>query len=195
MDLLAKSRSKANQAIAEHEQVIRQNHAVLQNQMRTMYEILFHESFHAFATNFLWEEADNAGLPRWLHEGMATYFERSVVEAGELVHGGVHREFLALLRSQQQSNRLIAVGTIVSAGVEMFQTQHAGDIPRQEAAYAHAWGLAHYLLSKGVTRERMETYVSEVSAGNNKLAAFEKLAGKRIGDVEAEWRVHLNSLR
>jgi hypothetical protein len=195
MDLLSKSRSRANQAIAEHELLIRHNHAVLQAQMRSMYEILFHESFHAFATNFLWDDADNLVLPRWLHEGMATYFERSAVEAGELVHGGVYPDFLALLRRHQRENVLIAVGTIVTAGADLFQTQHSGDIPRQEAAYAHAWGLAHYLISRGVPRERFEAYVSDVTSGKDKISAFEKLAGKRLGDVEAEWRVHLNSLK
>lgn len=195
LDQLAKNRSKANQAIADHEAVIRSNQTVLANQTRVMYEILFHESFHAFAANFLWDDADNAGLPRWLHEGMASYFERSVVEGGHLVHGAVHPTFLRVLRGAQRDSNLVAVGNIVAAGAEMFQVQHDGDIPRQEAAYAHAWGLAHYLLSRGITREQLEAYVADVSAGRNRVQAFEKLAGRRIGEVEAEWRLHLNSLK
>jgi hypothetical protein len=195
MDQLSKYRSQANQAITEHERVIRHNQAVLLAQTRAMYETLFHESFHAFAANFLWEEADNAGLPRWLHEGMATYFERSVVEAGELIHGGAHPGFLLLLRGLQRENKLMPVSTVVAAGAELFQIRHNGDIPRQEAAYAHAWGLAHYLLSRGVTSDQIETYVTDVSAGRNRIAAFEKLAGRKITDVEAEWRAHLNNLK
>jgi hypothetical protein len=145
LDYLAKLRRDANQSIQQHEALIRHNQAVLVNQTKAMYEILFLESFHAFAANFLWEEADNAGLPRWLHEGMACYYERSVVEAGELIHGGVHPSFLTLLRNQQQINSLIPVSTLVAAGADLFQIQHTGEIPRQEMAYAHAWGLAHYL--------------------------------------------------
>ena len=195
MEYLAKLRREANQSIQEHEALIRHNQAVLANQTKEMYEILFHESFHAFAANFLWEEADNAGLPRWLHEGMACYFERSVVEAGELIHGGVHPTFLAVLRTQQQHNALVPVATLVAAGADLFQIQHRGEIPRQEQAYAHAWGLAHYLMSRGVTRDRLEAYVVDLSAGKNRIAAFETLAGKRISDVEAEWRVHLSNLK
>lgn len=195
MEYLGKLRRDANQSIQQHEALIRHNQAVLVNQTRAMYEILFHESFHAFAANFLWEEADNAGLPRWLHEGMASYYERSVVEAGDLVHGGVHPSFLALLRNQQQNNALIPVATLVAAGADLFQIQHTGEIPRQEMAYAHAWGLAHYLMSRGVSRDRLEAYVVDLSAGKSRIAAFEALAGKKIGDVEAEWRVHLSSLR
>jgi len=195
MDYLGKLRRDANQSIQQHEAVIRHNQAVLVNQTKAMYEILFHESFHAFAANFLWEEADNAGLPRWLHEGMASYYERSVVEAGDLIHGGVHPSFLALLRNQQQNNALIPVATLVAAGADLFQIQHTGEIPRQEMAYAHAWGLAHYLMSRGVSRDRLEAYVVDLSAGKSRITAFETLAGKKIADVEAEWRVHLSNLR
>jgi hypothetical protein len=195
MEYLGKLRREANQSIQQHEALIRHNQAVLAQQTRAMYEILFHESFHAFAANFLWEEADNAGLPRWLHEGMACYYERSVVEAGELIHGGVHPAFLSLLRQQQQANALIPVATLVAAGADLFQIQHTGEIPRQELAYAHAWGLAHYLMSRGVTRDRLEAYVVDLSARKNRVAAFEALAGKKISEVEAEWRVHLSNLR
>jgi hypothetical protein len=195
MEYLNKLRRDANQSIQQHEELIRRNQAILVNQTKTMYEILFHESFHAFAANFLWEEADNAGLPRWLHEGMACYYERSVVEAGDLIHGGVHPSFLALLRAQQQSNALMPVATLVVAGADLFQIQHTGEIPRQEMAYAHAWGLAHYLMSRGVTRDRLEAYVTDLSAGKSRITAFETLAGKKIADVEAEWRVHLSNLR
>jgi hypothetical protein len=195
LEYLAKLRREANQSIQQHEAMIRHNQAVLVSQTKEMYEILFHESFHAFAANFLWEEADNAGLPRWLHEGMASYFERSVVEAGELVHGGVHPSFLSLLRTQQQNNALMPVATLVTAGHDLFQIQHTGEIPRQELAYAHAWGIAHYLVSRGVTRERLEAYVVDLSAGKSRITAFETLAGKKIADVEAEWRVHLSNLR
>lgn len=195
MDFLSKQRTRANQAVAELEGVIRQNQAALAGQAREMYEILFHETFHAFATNFLWEEADNVGLPRWLHEGMACYFERSVVEGGELMHGGSHPLFLSILRGRQADSALFPIGNIVNAGPEQFQIHHPGDVRRQELAYAHAWGLAHYLMTRGVTRERLEAYVADVSAGRDRLAAFEKLAGKRLAEVEIDWRVHLESLR
>jgi hypothetical protein len=195
MDQLGRYRQQANQAIANLDEVILFNRGVLVNQTRTMYEILFHECFHAFAANFLWEETDNAGLPRWLHEGMATYFERSVVEGGELIQGGSHPAFLALLRQQQRDGQMISLPSLVAAGPEMFQIQHTGEIPRQEAAYAHAWGLAHYLISKGMTRERLEAYVTDASTPKNRVAAFEKLAGKRISEVEAELRAHLSALK
>lgn len=195
MDQLAKQRTRANQAVAELEGVVRQNQATLVSQAREMVEILFHETFHAFATNFLWEEADNAGLPRWLHEGMACYFERSVVEGGELVHGGTHPLFVQALRARQAESALIPISSIVNAGPEQFQIHHSGDLRRQELVYAHAWGLSHYLMSRGVTRDRLEAYVADISAGKDRVAAFEKLAGRRMAEVEIDWRAHLDSLR
>lgn len=195
MDGLAKYRRDANQAIANLEEAIRYNQSVLVNQTRAMYEIFFHEAFHAFAANFLWEEKDNAGLPRWLHEGMASYYERSAVEAGELTAGGAHPTFLPLLKTLQRENGMIPLGSLVSAGAEMFQIQHTGEIPRQASAYAHAWGLAHYLISRGVTREQLEAYVTDVSTGRDRVKSFETLAGRKIPEIEAEWKAHLNSMK
>ena len=44
-------------------------------------------------------------------------------------------------------------------------------------------------------RDRLEAYVADLSAKKNRVAAFEALAGKKISEVEAEWRVHLSNLK
>jgi hypothetical protein len=156
-----------------------------------MYETLFHESFHAFAANFLWAESDNAALPRWLHEGLATYYERSAIEAGELVHGGTHPRMLEMLRSAP----LMPLEKVISAGAEVYQVSHASEAERSTSLYAHAWGLAHFLVARGTSKEAFEAYVKDVAAGAHKVGAFEKLLGRELKGLDAEWLRYLTQLK
>jgi hypothetical protein len=98
-------RKQMDAEIERNRGVIRSNRAVLVNQSRAMYETLFHETFHAFAANYLWTEKDDGKLPHWLHEGMATYYERSVVEAGELIHGSIDPGMLELAKEVDRAAR------------------------------------------------------------------------------------------
>src|SRR6185295_476690 len=178
-------RRKMNEAIERNWEIVRENRATLQKQGRRMYETLFHEAFHAFATNFLWAETDDALLPHWLHEGMATYYERSVVEAGELIHGSVD----PVLRELALGST-IPLEKIVGAGGQDFVVTHPNDVARSNAHYAGAWALAHYLVGKGTTRDQFEAYAKASRSGDPRKA-FEALAGKPLPQVEAEWRAWL----
>src|ERR1043165_1994755 len=159
-----------NEEIERYRGIVRANRATLANQSRVMYETLFHEAFHAFAANFLWAERDDGRLPHWLHEGMATYYERSVVEAGELIHGSVHPLMLDLVRRSS-----VPLEKIVVAGGEAFAVTHPTEADRSGAHNASAWGLAHYLVSRGTTRDQFEAYAKASQSGEAKKA-FEILA-------------------
>ncbi|HEX7899576.1 MAG TPA: DUF1570 domain-containing protein [Planctomycetota bacterium] len=188
---LQERRKRANEAIEANRAVVRKNLDVLAAQSREMYETLFHESFHAFAANFLWAESDNAALPRWLHEGLATYYERSAIEAGELVHGGVHAHMLEALRKAP----LQPLEKVITAGAEVYQVSHASEADRSTALYAHAWGLAHFLVSRGTSREAFEAYVKDISAGANRRSAFEKMLGRELAGLDAEWARYIAQLK
>lgn len=182
-------RKQMDQEIEQNREVVRANRTVLANQSRAMYETLFHETFHAFAANFLWAERDDGRLPHWLHEGMATYYERSVVEAGELIHGSVDPAMLELAK-----RATLPLEKIVVAGGEDFAVTHPKEVDRSNAHYASAWGLAHYLISRGTTREQFEAYAKASQAGDAKKA-FEALAGKSLSQMEPEWRAYLSGLK
>ena len=184
-------RKRADQAIETHRDIVRKNLDILAAQSREMYETLFHESFHAFAANFLWAESDNASLPRWLHEGLATYYERSAIEAGELVHGGTHPEMLGVLKK----GPLLPLDKVITAGADVYAVSHASEAHHSNALYAHAWGLAHFLISRGTTREAFETYAKDVSAGLNRQGAFEKMMARDLAGLDAEWRLYIERLK
>ncbi len=187
-------RRQASQAIAACERAILDNGNLLSLQARRMYETLFHEAFHAFAANYLWDDVDNRGIPRWLHEGMATYFEMSVVEAGELIHGAPHPVLLRLLRDAVAGPVFPAVPDILRAGADVYRVDHREEAARSTLHYACAWALVH-LLSRRTTRETLEAYVAEVVGGRDPVESFEKLAGKKWPEVQAELRLHIEALR
>jgi hypothetical protein len=189
MDELAAYRRAANRQLEQNLRTIAHNRQVLVQQGRLMYEALFHEAFHAFATNYLWEEVDNRGIPRWLHEGMASYFERSAIEMGEIVHGAVHPSHLKTVRAQS-----VPLINLLRATPQSFNITHLDGGARSAAHYAASWALVHYLISR-VTRAQLEAYVIDVMSGTDPAAAFEKLAGKKVPAVEIElWR-HLEGLK
>lgn len=182
-------RKQLDEIIEKNRGVIGANRATLAAQGRMMYETLFHETFHAFAANYLWAERDDGRLPHWLHEGMATYYERSVIEAGELIHGSVNPAMLELAKRST-----VPLEKIVVAGGEDFAVTHPTEIDRSNAHYASAWGLAHYLISKGTSREQFEAYAKASQAGDARRA-FEALAGKPLAQLEPEWRTYIVGLK
>jgi len=166
---------------------------VIAGQNSLMFETLFHEGFHAFASNYLWEGSGQKEFPRWLHEGMACYFERSVVESGMLIHGASYPEFLKLLKERYVLRTVFPVEKILRGGAEMFGLTHASQAERRTAYYAHSWGLAHYLASR-VTSKEIETYVNDVLSGKDGVAAFERMTGKTCAQVDVELRAHLEAM-
>ncbi len=191
---LQDARRKANEAIENNRKIVDRNEKLLATQNRTMFELLFHEGFHAFAANFLWEGAGREEFPRWLNEGMAGYFEMSAVEGGELIHGAAHPAFLALLREKTILNTLVPVELILKGGPGQFLMTHRSEQDRATAYYAQSWALSHYLSTRA-TRERIAAYLTEVLAGKDGVAAFERLAGKPCREVDAELRKHLDGLK
>ena len=191
---LQDARRKANDAIEKCGQVIDRNEKVIAGQNSAMFETLYHEGFHAFATTYLWEGSGQREFPRWLHEGMACYFERSVVESGMLFHGAPHPAFLNLMKERYILKTTFPIQKLIGSGPEAFTLMHAKEADRRTTYYAQSWALAHYLAAR-TTPKQVETYVNDVLAGKDGVEAFERLTGKKCEQVEAELRTHLEALK
>lgn len=191
---LQDARRKAAEAAERCARVIDRNEKVIVSQNGELFETLFHEGFHAFAANFLWEGSGQKEFPRWLHEGMAGYFERSVVESGLLIHGSPHPAFLGLMKDRFLAQSALPTEKLLRSGAESFMLTHAREAGRQTAYYAQSWALAHYLAGR-VTPKQIETYVNEVISGKDGVESFERMLGKKCGQVDAELRAHLETIK
>lgn len=173
--------------------VIEHNEAVLAQQNREVFETLFHETFHAFASTYLWEGSGKKEFPRWLHEGMASYFETATVEGALLVHGAPHARFLQLIREKQVLRTAMPVEKVIRGGPEEFTLIHPG-LNRRSDYYAQSWALAHYVAMRA-SKEQLAAYVDDVLAGKDPVAAFERLAGKSCAQVEIDLKAHLDGMK
>jgi len=175
-------------------QAIEHNETVLALQNRAVFETLYHEAFHAFAAMYLWEGSGQKEFPRWLHEGMASYFESAATEGAILVHGSPHAGFLALLQEKTALRTVLPVQKILRGGPEEFTLAHPTDAARRTQYYAQSWAMAHYLAAH-VSKEQLENYVVEVVSGKDPVAAFERLTGKSCDGFEAALKEHLDALK
>ena len=191
---LAAERRKAQEAIEANRKVIEQNEKTLARQNRAMFETLYHEGFHAFAANHLWESSGTREIPRWLHEGMAAYYEMSAVEAGDLIHGAPHADFVKVCRLEQARSGLLPVEKILQGGPEHFLVTHRSQARGSGLYYAQSWALAHYLSTR-TTREQVAAYVVDVLNGQDPVKAFEKMLGKPCREIDAELKKHLDALK
>jgi hypothetical protein len=187
-------REEIKKYIGHNRKVIAKNHKVLLNQNKAMFEALFHEGFHAFALNFLWVRGGKSAVPRWLDEGLASYYEMSAVDADELVHGAPHPGFLGLIRKASTEGKLLAVEDILRADPMKFLVVHRSQAERSTLHYAQSWAIAHYMAGR-VPREKIQAYVVAVKNGTDSVKAFRKMMGGRpVRTVEAEVRHHLEKL-
>jgi hypothetical protein len=191
---LQEEKRKATEALDVCRRTIERNEKVLAGQNRLMFETLFHEGFHAFAANFLWEGSGQKEFPRWLHEGMACYFESAVVENGTLLHGTPHRALLRVFREQQVLRTLIPLEKILRGGPDAFSLSHPSEAERRTLAYAQSWALAHYLSSRA-TPAQLEGYVTDVLGGADPAQALERRLGRPLRAVEEELLRHMDGLK
>jgi len=191
---LHEAKRAANGELEKARQIIEHNEDVLLAQNRAVFETLFHEAFHAFAATYLWKGSGQREFPRWLHEGMACYFETAVVEGVLLVHGSPHQGFLRLIREKQMLRTTMPIEKILRGGPEEFTLAHPTEAGRRTDYYAGSWALAHYLALR-VSREQLETYVTDVLAGKEPVSAFERLTGKTCAQLEIDLKAHLDALK
>ncbi len=182
-------RRLADEGIAASRKIIAHNERVLRDRNREMFETLFHECFHAFANNRLYVDKE---IPRWLNEGMACYFEMSVMEAGELIHGAPNRERMNLYREALAKKKVPDLRAVLR-GTD-FVIEHAGHIDRAVAAYAVSWALAHYLCTR-MTRDEMDAYVASVTAGADPVDALVKALNQPLPRIEEAVRAHVAALK
>ena len=191
---LQAARRSLTEDVEKCRRVIEHNENVLVQQNREVFETLFHEAFHAFASTYLWEGSGKKEFPRWLHEGMASYFETATVEGALLVHGAPHARYVQLIREKQTMRTTMPVAKVVQGGPEEFTLVHSSNVNRPTDYYAQSWALAHYVAMRA-SKEQLAAYVDDVLAGKDPVAAFERLAGKSCDQVEADLKLHVAGMK
>lgn len=190
---LDKEVKKANEFIrACHKQIVH-NNRILLDQNQSMFETLFHESFHAFSHNYLWLGGKQCEVPRWLEEGMACYYERSAVEAGFLIHGGLSKHRLGTIQRAKAKGKMLPLSKIVASDYRDFLVLAGSSTEHASLVYSQSWLVVHSMIGR-VPLERIQEYLERINRGENRTKAFERMMGKSMKKVEADVIQHFHEV-
>jgi hypothetical protein len=172
----------------------KENDAAFDKAAQRPFALLYHESFHAYASNFAFPAATGE-LPRWLNEGLAQIFETAILEAGELRVGHADADRLGRAQSLLKAGRLVPITELLKAGKESFVALHADQKAASDRTYVTAWVVAFHLTfeKRLLGTERFDAYVSAASRGDP-VPAFEALVGGDAAGYEAELYAYLEKL-
>ncbi len=150
---------------------------------------LVHEAWHQFVS------ARSGGMPGWLHEGMACYFEAVQWKDGEPQFGGTRNTFrMNSLRDALAEGRWRPLEELLDARVAGLLT--AGDSCATHEYYAQVWALVVYLRhgEGGKHAGRMGEMLADIAAGRAaaKTSAWRVTSGgaSQVDDGEALFQAY-----
>lgn len=136
--------------------------------------VLQHEGFHQFARARLGDE-----LPIWVNEGLAEYFEHSIVVAGKFRTGIMAGDRLAAVQRAVQGGTAIAFDTLLNTTHAEWNRFVASGSSRGGLQYAQSWLIVHFLAhgDEGRFAKAFNQYLVALSGGRDHTVAFRTAFG------------------
>ena len=125
----------------------RRNQEMYDKLSSQMYRALYHEAFHAYMENRLFNHREHQ-VPRWLNEGLAQVFESGLIDGGTLRIDVPDPERLQWLSAALKDGGGMTLMELFSAGPDAYLADHNRDAAERKPHYLYAWGLTYYLLTQ-----------------------------------------------
>ena len=110
------------------------------NRPRT-FRVLQHEGFHQFALNYI-----GPNLPVWINEGLAQYFEDSVIVGQRLAVGLTSPSRIVRVKEAIEDGSVMPLASLAQISSRQWN-QAMRDRPQDSAMlYAQSWSLVYYLI-------------------------------------------------
>ncbi|MCA1590095.1 MAG: tetratricopeptide repeat protein [Acidobacteria bacterium] len=138
-------------------------------------------AFHEYLHSLLATNLSGTGLPLWLNEGLAEYFETmSVDEGGNVALGSAPKNHVRILRNRTRQ----PIASLVQIDVEeLYQMSRY----EREFFYAQAWVVTHYLFDNGcISRATLLSRLSRLS-----LTSEEDFLGLTTPGIDTAIDAHL----
>ena len=137
-----------------------------------------HEGLHQYVDRLM------SDPPRWLNEGLAEYYEPSVLEGGRWKDGVLHEEHMELVRSP--TTRWVELETFLH-----MSSYHFGRDMRLH--YAQAWALVHFLRHE--RNDLFRTLFDALCEGEGHAAAVSRAFGELdLEQLERDFHRYLEEL-
>jgi len=132
-------------------------------------DTLEHEGFHQFAHNYVGDT-----MPRWLHEGMAEYFEQGVLVRGRFETGMAERQNIEAVQAAVENDYAFEIYDLINITGQQWHANMASGSPLGHLQYAQSWSIVYFLAhaDNGRHRKRLETYLTELGKGKQPERAF-----------------------
>ena len=150
-----------------------------------------HEAFHQFASSRF-----SKGIPAWLNEGLAEYFEKTVYINGSIINGQVPNSTLQLLQNDIQTDSCIRFLELMRMSKGTWnQNLVDGNGAKQ---YRQSWAMVHFLIhaNNGQYASSFDRYLLLISEGVNHEKAF--VSAFKTDDLvsfERDWANYINNLK
>ncbi len=174
----------------------RKNAAKLDEITGAMFRRLYHEAFHAYLDNYVYNSQDY-DVPTWLNEGLAQVFEAGLLEAGTLRIDAPTASSLEKLQADLKSDTPLSLAELLAADQRAFLVLHGGTDNTSSRHYLYSWGLAYYLTFEKslLGTEALDAYVAGEESDLSPLVRFERLVDMPLAKFEQRWREEMLSLR
>ena len=140
-----------------------------------LWEVLAHEGFHQFIGYEL-----GLGVPTWLNEGMAQYFETCYMKNGRFIAGEINLPRLLAAQSLIGNDRALPVGRMLAMDQATFYKD-------AQVTYPMSWALVYYLMNRDGNSYRsgnFRRFLQDLKGNRDDVASFRK----RFGTDSAQWQ-------
>lgn len=123
----------------------------------------------------------------WLAEGLAVYFESSVLKYGRLQTGIIPTYRLIQLKEALKKNRALSLRDLLSMGQERFGSLE----------YAQSWSFVYFILHayQGKNRKYFIQYFQRLRDGKTDGAKlFQEIFKCPIDEMEVHWKKYVMAL-
>ena len=174
----------------------RKNAAKLDEVTGAMFRRLYHEAFHAYLDNYVYNSHDY-DVPTWFNEGLAQVFEAGLLEGDTLRIDAPTASSLEKLQADLKSDTPLSLAELLTADQRAFLVLHSGTDNISSRHYFYSWGLTYYLTFEKslLGTEALDAYVAGEARDLSPLVRFERLVDMPLAKFEQQWREEMLALR
>lgn len=138
------------------------------------YSVLQHEGFHQFAFNCI-----GPSLPVWINEGIAQYFEDSVMVGSKMYVGFANERRITSIKTALAKKQTLTFEKLLTMTDEKWHDMVVAGGWDAGLLYDQSWSMVYFLITaeKGKYRDAFEKYLVLVSKGTESDEAFERAFG------------------
>jgi len=154
-----------------------------------LWTVLAHEGFHQFIGYEMSTRA--SGIPIWLNEGIAQFFETSYPVAGRLKTGVISPRKLRAAQYLIQTREAPSVRTLLEMDRATFYAN-------ARVSYPMSWALVYYLMTRdgsNYSSSRFHRYLIDLKFNQNAVGSFQRRFGRDSNQWQTDFERFILNLR